>query len=318
MNLEIVKKLSYDELRKKYRNYMQNEGFGKSSIQTAYSDTFYLWRKERPDVFWTVVEAPDFEEIAQTILKKTIKQNSSGNVDSLIGGYMSHLRRFRRFLLRDDEIMTLTNESTEKKLRKPQVPVPTNEQVEHYLHVWNELENYYLQEEALDKLFLSLCPDNKDICDILLKVATLNDFYSTNIFSVYPVAKHIQALNIDGRLKAGDITLISEIQKVTINNIEKNFYSFATKYCSHHNPTDYPIYDIYVDKVLCYFRDQDGFTSFKAEDLKDYVKFKGILIDFRIFYGLEKYNLKEIDKYIWQLGKEWFPKNYRKNERLKK
>lgn len=29
-----------------------------------------------------------------------------------------------------------------------------------------------------------------------------------------------------------------------------NFYSFASKYCSHHNPLDYPIYDIYVDEVL--------------------------------------------------------------------
>ena len=47
-------------------------------------------------------------------------------------------------------------------------------------------------------------------------------------------------------------------------------------------------------------------------DLKDYVTFKGVLIDFRRFYGLEEYNLKQIDKYIWQIGKEYFPKNYGK------
>ena len=52
--------------------------------------------------------------------------------------------------------------------------------------------------------------------DILLKVAALNDFYSTNIFSDYPVAKHILSLNIDARLKSGDITLVSDLQKVTI------------------------------------------------------------------------------------------------------
>ena len=77
----------------------------------------------------------------------------------------------------------------------------------------------------------------------------------------------------------------------------------------------YPIYDSYVEKMLCFFRNQDAFASFRTEDLKDYVKFKGALIDFRAFYGLEKYNLKEIDKYIWQLGKEFFPKSYGKSKK---
>ena len=148
-------------------------------------------------------------------------------------------------------------------------------------------------------------------CCILTNVCHII-FYSTNIFSVFPVAKHIQSLDIDARLKAGDVTLVSAIQKVRINGVEKNFYSFATKYCSHHNPLDYPIYDSYVEKMLCFFRNQDAFASFRTEDLKDYVIFKGALIDFRAFYGLEKYNLKEIDKYIWQLGKEFFPKSYGK------
>ena len=113
--------------------------------------------------------------------------------------------------------------------QKPDVPNPSSEQVEHYLRAWDELENYHLQKDALDKLFFTLCPENKDMSDILLKVAALNDFYSTNVFSVYPVAKHILSLGIDGRLRSGDVTLVSDIQKVTINGAEKNFYSFATK-----------------------------------------------------------------------------------------
>lgn len=98
------------------------------------------------------------------------------------------------------------------------------------------------------------------------------------------------------------MTLVSDLQKVTINGVEKKFYSFSTKYCSHHKPLEYPIYDSYVEKVLCYFRDRDGFAKFKTPELKDYEKFKGTLIDFRSFYGLDQYNLKEIDKYMWQLG----------------
>lgn len=94
------------------------------------------------------------------------------------------------------------------------VPLPSSEQVEYYLRAWDELENYHLQEDALDKLFFKLCPENTDMSDILLKVAALNDFYSTNIFSVYPVAMHILSLNIDDRLKIGDVALVSDIQKL--------------------------------------------------------------------------------------------------------
>ena len=193
------------------------------------------------------------------------------------------------------------------------IPKPSKAQVDTYLRSWNELENYHLQEDALDKLFFTLCPENKEISDILLKVAALNDFYSTNIFSVYPVAKHIQSLDIDSRLCTGDVSVVKDIQRVTIGDgVVKNFYSFATKYCSHHRPLEFPIYDSYVEKILCYFRDRDGFASFRTPDLKDYARFKEVLIAFRSFYGLEEYNLKQIDKYIWQLGKKFYKKNYGK------
>lgn len=170
-----------------------------------------------------------------------------------------------------------------------------------------------MQEEALNKLFNELCPGNTSIHDVLLKAATLNVFYSTNIFSIYPVAKHIFNLDIDTRLKEGDDTLVREIQYVKIADKEKNFYSFASKYCRYHNPLNYPIYDSYVDRLLRYFRDRDGFPTFSNSDLKDYTKFKSILIEFRTFYKLEKYNLKQIDQYVWQLGKRYFPRNYGKS-----
>ena len=172
--------------------------------------------------------------------------------------------------------------------------------------MWNTLENYSLQEAALDKLFFTLAPGNTRVEDILLKVSTLNDFYSTNIFSVFPVAKHILSLNIDTRLKQGDPTLVDAIKTVD----RRNHYSFATKYCSHHNPVEYPIYDSYVDKVLRYFRDTDGFCDFESDDLKQYDKSKQIVLAFRTYYHLEQYTLKEIDQYLWQLGKDYFPKNY--------
>jgi len=45
-------------------------------------------------------------------------------------------------------------------------------------------------------------------------------------------------------------------------------------------------------------------------DLKDYVKFRNILNDFKKYYDIDEYNLRDIDKYLWITGKEYFPKKY--------
>ena len=190
------------------------------------------------------------------------------------------------------------------------IPRPCKKEVVKYLNLWDSWENYVLQERSLDKLFFHTYQKNTEIEDILIKASSLNDFYSTNIFSIFPVAKHILNLNIDERLKNGDETLVNDISKITINGKEKCFYSFATKYCSHHFPVIYPIYDSYVEKILLYFNKRDNFSSFKKEDLKNYKKFKEILIDFKKFYNIDEYNLKDIDRYLWQLGKDYFPKKY--------
>ena len=198
-----------------------------------------------------------------------------------------------------------------KKVIRADICKPCEEEVERYLLAWEQLENYKMQENALDKLFFHTYPHNRNIEDILVKVATLNDFYSTNIFSGYMVAKHILELNIDERLKTGDDTIVNEIAEIVTNDGKtKNFYSFATKYCSHHRPFEYAIYDSYVDRVLRYYRNVDGFADFEDMDLKNYAKFRKVLADFQEFYGLQKYNLKLLDRYLWQLGKDKFPKKY--------
>lgn len=187
---------------------------------------------------------------------------------------------------------------------------PCKEQALHYLHAWDEQENYVLQEHALDKLFFETYPKNTDINDILIKASSLNDFYSTNIFSIFAVAKHILELDIDKRLEESDASLVDEIADITIRGKKRRFYSFASKYCSHHKPNLFPIYDSFVDKVLRYFRKQDGFYTFADEDLKNYPKFISVLNAFQEFYHLEEFNKKDLDRYLWQLGKRYFPRTY--------
>ena len=196
------------------------------------------------------------------------------------------------------------------KMSDINIPRPCNEEVKKYLDLWNSLENYVLQERSLDKLFKDKIPNNTEIEDILIKASTLKDFYSTNIFSIFPVAKHILSLNIDERLKSGDSSLVAEIAEVEMAGKRKCFYSFATKYCSHHNQEDFPIYDCYVEKVLMYFKKRDRFDKFKMDDLKNYPRFKELLLSFAGYYGIAEYGLKDLDRYLWQLGKKYFPNKY--------
>lgn len=191
------------------------------------------------------------------------------------------------------------------------IPKPNKKIIEEYLIKWDNLEDHYIwQESSLDKLFHKDYKYNTDLNEILIKCSCLNDFYSTNIFLIYPVAKNIYDLKIDKRLKDGDPSLVNDIARVTISGKEKVFYSFASKYCSHHNNIEFPIYDYFVDRMLMYFKSKDKFAKFTKDDLKDYVKFKDILIRFKKFYNIDEYNLRDIDKYLWIAGKEYFPKKY--------
>ena len=148
-----------------------------------------------------------------------------------------------------DSTKTLNKEHQKNKI-KVSVPKPTNNEVDYWLKEWDSLPDYTVQEEAINELFQGYYNSNKSLKNIIIKCSVLNDFYSTNIFKVYPVACHILDLDIDERLKKGDISLVNEIANNKIANKEKNFYSFASKYCSHHNQDEYPIYDSYVDQML--------------------------------------------------------------------
>ncbi|OGV31339.1 MAG: hypothetical protein A2020_11445 [Lentisphaerae bacterium GWF2_45_14] len=202
--------------------------------------------------------------------------------------------------------------------KNPSPPLPCETEVNKYLEKWDTLENYSLQEKTLDKLFFSLSPHNTAIDDILIKTSCLNDFYSTNVFSIFTVAKHILSIkDFDERLNSGDLSLVSEIANVP--DLGRSFYSFASKYCSHHRPLFFPIFDSYVEKTLFFFIHKKSIHHLgevgKGEfgkHIRNYETFVDVIFTFRTAYGLEKYSIKEIDQYLWLLGKEYFSKKYEK------
>ena len=181
MNISELKSMSYNEVREQYRMYLESGNLSRNTIATAYSDTFYLWRKESKEAFWVVVESENFEDKARLALRSALQANTTGNVDMLLGRYLAHLRRFRNFAYSCVGFAAGSlpkSKFAPEKLKGPgtvTVPRPSVEQVTYYLRQWGSLENYHLQECALNKLFHQLCPENKTIEDILLKAATLNE-----------------------------------------------------------------------------------------------------------------------------------------------
>ncbi len=194
-------------------------------------------------------------------------------------------------------------------MKKSDLPLdykPSVKDAQWFIDNWQKLPSYTDQERALDKLFMELCPKNNRIEDVLIKCSALNDFYITNIFGIHTLAEHILSLNIDERLHQVDYSLIGDIAKVEVNGKEHCFYSFATKYCSHHLPEKYAIYDNYVEKVLLSMNKKEPFSNFKREDLKDYETYMSVIRGFSQHFGLTQFSIKQLDQYLWQLGKWYF------------
>jgi hypothetical protein len=194
------------------------------------------------------------------------------------------------------------------RMKKPALPskTPTVARVTDALQQWNSIETFKLQESSLELLFHKLCPRNEDPSQVLLKVSVLNHFYSTMIFNTPPVAQRICSLHVDERLAAGDLSLVEEMMQVKFGDKVRNLYSFASKYCSRHNPEVFPIFDSYVERMLLRFRRQDGFATFKNVELRQYERFVEIIHAFRKHYGLEQFSIKQIDAYLWLEGKAAF------------
>ena len=139
-------------------------------------------------------------------------------------------------------------------------------------------------EEAL-RLLWAQFPHNTQTSHVLLKVLVLNKLYNTRVLDidVEPIARHIVTLNIDPLLDQGDLAGVGLIYNCPGL---KMYYSFATKFCSWHNPAAYPIYDRNADECLWSYKNQDQFANFHHQDLGYYEKFVATVTAFRNHYGL--------------------------------
>lgn len=213
-------------------------------------------------------------------------------------------------------------------------------------------KNYREQEKVIENIFsengvfAKLGRENLEQI-VLLKVSVLDSFYSTNLakFGIYEVAKHIAKLEVESKIHQkirnanpknydelkGIIEQIAECERINKDGQDeiKIFYSFATKYCFHHNQNAFRIYDSFVREVLVFFNNGKSDTSNKFADmpselvgtnffekklidtklrkLENYDTFLKAIDRFAEFYGLENetpQHRRKLDYFLWILGKE--------------
>ena len=117
-------------------------------------------------------------------------------------------------------------------------------------------------------------------------------------------ARHILSLNIDAGLENGDLSLVEKIAKSKSRGKEGILLLlFRLKILQPSSALEICHLWRLCGKVLIYFRSVITFAISKIQTSKH----TGIICEsskhFNPFYGLDKYNLKQIDQYLWQLGR---------------
>lgn len=167
-----------------------------------------------------------------------------------------------------------------------------------------------LGERLLMELFTEKFPLNTNVEEVEIKIKMLNVFYRTQVAKTSLEAEMIVAKGIDAKLRAGDLSVVTDITRVDWVNGDKHYcrnnYCFATKYCSFHRPDIYPMFDAYICNMLKKYQSAYSFTLLDITDakMKDYLFFAAVINDFKTFFRLTGCSVKSIDMFLWQYGKE--------------
>ena len=177
---------------------------------------------------------------------------------------------------------------------------PTVEEVSKTIQQFDE-ENRYI--EWLLSLLFAEFPKNTDSSQVWLKVKILNLLYSTRIQGVDKICDHIISLiDIDSQIGGGSPNAVESIARINFNEKQRYNISFASKYCSWHNPEAYPIYDSRADACLWHYEKLDQFAHYHRNANYDYAEYVRIVTAFRDRYGLEEFTFKNLDKFLFLTG----------------
>jgi hypothetical protein len=174
------------------------------------------------------------------------------------------------------------------------------------MRIDHEIDEFDRDESTVEETVRTLVdafPSNQKFTHVHLKVIAISQLYRARVLNIdaEDLAKHIWSIpDLDDMLAAGSPEVVNLIHQC--KTTRRKYYSFATKFCSWHNQKAYSLWDYNVDEALWAYRQQDGFAKFKHKELLDYPRLAEIIKEFRAFYGLRRYSLKNIDKFLWGVG----------------
>ena len=164
---------------------------------------------------------------------------------------------------------------------------------------------------SLSKLFN--CLDNESSkFEVSIKVAALNQLYSTAIQYIAPVVEKI--VNEGGKnhklfTEKEYVELVDKIATATwVSPTTKNAHSrcnlsFASKYVHFLSCRKIPIYDSYIWIVMIGYLNQNGKLACPFKAPANYRDFYNVFTEFKNKFNLTSYSNYEIDKFLWQYGK---------------
>ena len=74
---------------------------------------------------------------------------------------------------------------------------------------------------------------------------------------------------------------MDQIACLTVRGKQRRHYSFATKYCSWHQPEQFPIFDNQVASLLLLYKRQWAFSEFNHDSLRNYDAYKAVIRSFQ-------------------------------------
>lgn len=168
--------------------------------------------------------------------------------------------------------------------------------------------------DSLSKLFTCMCNESSEY-EIQIKVAALNQIYSTSIQFIKPVVENICNQNLVQHREYTQKQYADLVDKIAhnkwtskISNKEhkKNYLSFASKYVHFLSQYQIPIYDSYIWIVIIgYLKQKKGNQLYSFSTPKTYKEFYKVFCEFKnAFLLLNDKSIYEIDKFLWQYGKD--------------
>ena len=182
------------------------------------------------------------------------------------------------------------------------LPQDFQEVVQHYVSLFHEKDCYF-DDDHKRLAYFCKNPLNEDVSEIIVKISTMEHNQIDDLLcSRRVMAEHIAALHIDAVLQQGLPEVVNSMARLETRHQSYFLYSFASQYCNWHNRSAYPIYDPTIHRLLTFYWQECNHSILLNDDFYDYSRFQGRVTEFRKQVGMEKYDFKELDKFVWIYG----------------